>query len=132
MSVCAPCQKTKPIPKCVVNLLIGGIAFIDTVVTVYFKDISTGKLTGIITEVGGDGSVFLENLDCGFMPDHSYEVWVTFAGNNIEDRLTLTISDDYYPTIGREHECLAVRFIDAVDCAGEQIDFTTYTIEIAE
>lgn len=131
MSVCSPCQKTKQVPKCVESLLIGNIGIAETDVTVYFKNISTGRLMTFPAESTIDGDVSIVDT-CGFMPDQSYEMWITQAGYNIDDRLPITVVNDFYPVIGSVYECFAVRFVDPINCDDEIQEFTTYTIEIAE
>lgn len=130
MSVCAPCQKTQLIPKCAEVIIVGDIALNNIDVSIYIKDNSTGKLILIPETSDATGIVSFDN-DCGLMPDHSYELWVTLDGDNIEDQLEITAINDSYPVIGDTFYCAALRFTDVVDCGGDQQIYATYTIETA-
>mgnify|MGYP001389405015 CR=1 FL=1 len=130
MSVCTPCQRTSLIPKCAQRIKIGNIALDNTEVSIYIKDISTGKTTQIQELSDGNGDVSFDN-DCGFMPSHSYELSITLLDDNIDDPLEITMTNDDYPVIGDTYTCLALRFINIQDCDGNQVEFANYTIETA-
>lgn len=128
MSICVPCQKTSLIPRCSQVITIGNIGLINNDVNIFIKDISTEKLLLIAETSDSNGDVSFTN-DCGFMPFHSYELWITLAEDNIQDNLEITMINDSYPVIGDSYYCLALRFTDVKDCNGEQVEFPYYTIE---
>lgn len=128
MSICEPCQKTSLIPLCSQVITVGNISLGNQDVNVFIKDITTGKITLIPETSDSFGDVSFSN-DCGFMPLHSYELWITLADDNIEDKLEITMINESYPVIGDVYKCLSLRFTNVKDCNGEQVEFPYYTLE---
>lgn len=128
MSVCSPCQKLQPIPKCAESLIVGNVGLIDTDVSVYINDLTTDKLTKIDTVTDFEGNVIFDN--CGLMPNHSYELWVTLLDDNIEDKLDIEVINETYPVPADSYSCLSFRVLDVVDCTGAQWSPISFTVEL--
>ncbi len=111
MSVCDPCLKTELVPKCLTNLIIGTISSLNTAVFVYIRDLTTGKLLRFSEVSSGAGQVTVTGLDTepDFMPDHSYEMWITLqTAISIEDRETITVTSSLGDVTGT---CFQIRFV---------------------
>lgn len=108
MTVCNPCLTTDIIPVCVTSLVVGSISSLNTDVFVYVKDITTSKVVRFEETTDGAGLITITGLDTepDFMPNHSYELWVTLAtATSIDDREDITV-----PNAGTTTECIALCF----------------------
>lgn len=106
MSVCNPCNKTKPVLACTSTLTVGTLStYPNTSVHVYLKNHTTGGYIEryVVTTTAG-GSVQIALTSNQIMPDHNYELWVTLAtATNTDERLAITID-------GENHTCLQPKF----------------------
>ena len=120
MSVCNPCLQTDTIPTCLTDLVIGTITDTTTDVFIYFKDHTTNKTIRFEETSDGAGLVTVTGLDTqpDFMPNHSYEVWITLAiAVSIEEKEDITV-----PNAATSTECIALDF----EYTGE--DYASITI----
>lgn len=113
MTICAPATQTRCIPSCTSNLNIGTLEGLDTApVNVYIKNLTTGRLTLINLEVSVDGEVIIEDLaEYGFSENHVHQLWITEQNENIDEKLTFTVSDD--GGSGTETQLAQLCFIDS-------------------
>lgn len=104
MAVCNPCIKTKTLPNCIAQLVIGTVSLINQSVKVYIQDLATGGLvilsgttdgTGILTVDFPESNIFFDN--------HPYELWVTDIGADIGAFEPITIG-------GNTSEIVCLRF----------------------
>src|SRR6186713_2813322 len=94
MSVCNPCIKTKTLPNCLGELVVGTIGLVSQSVKVYIQDLATGALTILQGTADSDGLVTLTLPESpAFFDTHPYELWITEAGAGIGDFQTITIED---------------------------------------
>jgi len=108
MSVCNPCLETDFVPVCITSLVIGTITSLTTAVFIYFKDTATKKVIRFEETSSGAGLVTVTGLDTSpdFMPNHSYEVWITLASATSADaREDITVPGSVPTT-----ECIAINF----------------------
>jgi hypothetical protein len=108
MSVCNPCLETDTLPVCVTSLIVGTISSLTKDVHIYVKDITTGKVVRFEETSDGAGLVTITGLgtEPDFMPDHSYELWITLAdATSIEDKEDITV-----PNAAETTECIALNF----------------------
>jgi len=99
MSVCNPSIKAQPIPNCVVDLVVGTITSLNTSVNVYVKNIVLQK-TEILT--GGSDGAGLVTVDVESLykaPEHAYELWITLAGDSLNERQDITIGAETEDTV---------------------------------
>lgn len=123
---CLICQRTKPIPICNANLIIGNIGLNNTAVYIYVQDLSTGATHRQSATSSGAGLVTLSMaLPVGFYsPDHTYELWITLqSATNILDRKDITIGVEV-------NNCLNPIFQNIVDANNINISYTTQTIAL--
>lgn len=121
MTVCNPCLITDTIPVCVNSLVVGTISSLTTDVFIYIKDITTDVVVRFEEQTNGAGLITITGLDTqpDFMPDHSYELWVTLeSATSIDDREDITV-----PNAANTTECIALCF----EYTGEI--YTTITIK---
>lgn len=104
MSVCNPCTYTKPIAKCLTNLVIGTIPQVNTHVKVYIVNKTLDRTIEYSTISAVDGKVTIPVTPQRFSEDHSYEIRITTA-----DAIGVNESQDI--TIGDEMaDCVQLRF----------------------
>ena len=126
MSLCTPCIPTFDVPTCTTNLTIGTVTVNDTDVLVYIKDLTVdGHPQQFDITTGGSGEVVIDLSQAPeFMPDHSYEVWVTLASaTSIEDGLDITVQSE-------TENCVQLRFVYVTDEAKNNIAFTDQTLKL--
>ena len=105
------------------EIIIGKIADFNAAMIVYLKDITTGLVSPFQTTSSGDGTVSIDTTDNMFAENHSYEAWITFANEGIEDKEDITIGDDTCTTI-------ELNFQD-VNLAAETFPYSSITVEAA-
>ena len=104
MSVCNPCLSTKPIARCVTNLIIGNIEQLSTSIKVYITNMTTGRRVEYSVTSGADGKVTVPITPQQFSEDHSYILHITTTDSiGINETQTITIGE-------LATECLALRF----------------------
>lgn len=120
MSVCNPCLETDTLPVCIDSLIVGTISSLTTAVFIFVKDITTGKIVRFEETSDGAGLVTITGLDTepDFMPNHSYELWITLAlATSIEAKEDITV-----PNAAASTECISLNF----EYTGEE--YTSITI----
>ena len=104
MTVCNPCTNTKPIARCITNLVIGIIPQINTPVKVYITNITTGRIIEYATTSAADGTVTIAITPQSFSEDHAYEIHITTAdATGINEKQDITIGEEVA-------ECVNIRF----------------------
>lgn len=122
MSVCNPCIKTKTLPNCLSQLVIGTIALISQSVKVYIQDIATGALMVLDGTSDGDGLVTVEFEDSKyFFENHPYELWITDIGADIGAFETITFD-------GASSNTVCMRFHSVKGEDGDIVAYLTQTI----
>lgn len=121
MSICNPCIKAKPIPKCTQEIEIGTISDIDTAVSVYIWDVSSSLIQRVDATSDGDGLITVDISEVSLLASHAYEIWVTEAGANYKEKLSLTIGTSASETI-----CLRVEEVKGTD--GEMELYASQTL----
>lgn len=88
-NICDPCQEFSQIPICFSSMFIGTLD-INQAYYFYLKDLTTGRVSRspFTTNAIGDGVVTLAEQP---LIGHSYEFWVTFAGNSMNSRVEITL-----------------------------------------
>ena len=126
MSVCVPCNKTELLPVCIDTINIGTITDFDTDIFIYVRDntVPGGREIQKEETSGSAGEVSLDSKLFKFMPDHSYELWVTLRdATSKEDRETIDIG-------GTDITCLTIHFEYVKDESGVNITFTAQNIKL--
>lgn len=121
MSICDPCLRAKPLPNCIQELTIGTLSLLNSNVSVYIQDVTTGQITLLSGTTNGAGELSVDISGKKFMDTHSYDLWVTDSGADFEDRLDITIGSSVNNTV-----CL--RFESVVSVEGESEMFVSQTI----
>jgi hypothetical protein len=96
MSICSDCHHTKPVARCVTNLIIGTISSLATAVKVFIADKTTeDRIIEYSLTTSAAGLITIPITPQRFSEDHSYEVWVTLTtADNINVRQNITIGTD--------------------------------------
>lgn len=93
MSVCNPCIKTKVLPNCLTQLVVGIVALVSQTVKVYIQDLATGGLTILDGTTDNTGLLTVEFPEPNiFFDNHPYELWVTDIGAGVADFAPITIN----------------------------------------
>lgn len=124
MTICAPALRTKCVPICTADLIIGTIENTDTELYVYIKDLTTGRTEILNAESDSDGLVILDISAYTFSDNHSYEMWITLSYANVYDKIDVTIGDEVTDT-------LAPCFVDIESPSGAYV-FGSQTLEVLE
>ena len=104
MSICSDCIHSKPIARCITNLIVGTISSLNTAVYVYVRDITTDRDIRYSLTSSAAGLITIPITPQRFSEDHSYEIWVTLAtAAGVENKQNITIG-------GEVSNCVAVRF----------------------
>lgn len=104
MSVCTKCTKSKPIARCITNLIVGTISSFNTNVYVYILDLTTERIIRYSVTSSAAGLITVPITPQRFSEDHSYEIWTTLttaAGVNV--KLNITVGADVA-------DCVALQF----------------------
>ena len=126
MSVCNPCLSTKPIARCVTNLIIGTIEQLSTAIKVYITNVTTGRIIEYAVTSGADGKVKLPITPQQFSEDHSYTIHITSADSiGINETQTITIGE-------LAAECLALRFHTIWKNDNTIATYTNQTLSLSE
>lgn len=99
MSVCNPCLKAKALPNCTQELAIGTISEINSSVTVYIQDITTGQIMLLPATSDGDGLVTVDISEKKFFDNHAYELWITDSGADYKDKMDITVGSTIKDTV---------------------------------
>jgi len=125
MSVCNPCIKTKTLPNCLAELVIGTVALVSQSVKVYIQDIATGGLTILQGTADIDGLVTLTLPESpAFFDTHPYELWITETGAGIGDFQSITID-------GASSDIVCIRFTSVRGEDGSVESYLTQTLAAA-
>jgi len=104
MSVCSDCTHTRPIARCITNLIIGTVAQVSTALFVYIKDLTTDREIRYAVTSSAAGLVTLPITPQKFSEDHSYELRITRAdAANINENIAVVID-------GESNTCASLRF----------------------
>ncbi len=122
--ICNPCTKINPIPCCLDILTIGTISDIDIDVNVYIKNITTNRILILPGHADHDGLVTVGVIDEQFASNQSYEIWVTKASEDMNNRLNLTIGESSSIT------CLAATYLKVKTEEDEIDNQATFTITL--
>lgn len=124
MSVCNPCTQVKNIATCTQSIVLGTITITDDTVRVYFKNISTGLIFSLDAPSDISGNVTVDTSDIEFIENTPFEVWITEAGADPNEKQDITIGATTSQTI-------CVRFDAIKNEAGEASIFATQTFSEA-
>lgn len=119
---CTNCDQIKPIPTCVLELVIGTIAGANKNIVVMVEDITQNRLSAIKMMSDGSGSIKMDTSKMIFMENHSYKFEVVEPA----DGSTIPVTID-----GTAHDCLSARFVRLLDGDGDLETTTTHTISMA-
>lgn len=104
MSVCTDCIKSKPVARCLTNLIVGTISSLNTAVYVYIIDLTTEREIRYSVTSSAAGLITVPITPQRFSEDHSYEIRVTLiTAANVDMRQNITVS-------GEIADCVALRF----------------------
>jgi len=125
MPVCNPCIKTKTLPNCLTELVIGTIGLVSQSVKVYIQDIATGGLTILqgVADINGLVTLTLPESP-SFADTHPYELWITETGAGIGDFESITID-------GTASEIVCLRFTTIRGDDGSVEAYLTQTLAAA-
>lgn len=105
MSVCNACTPTKPIARCITNLIIGKVEQVSTAVKVYITNITLDKVIEYSVNSTGDGTVTIPITPQRFSEDHSYEIHITTADAiGVNEKQSITIGEAVA-------DCVQLRFV---------------------
>lgn len=96
---CVDCLRTKVVPACTDELVIGTIQEVAPI-NIFVKNLTTGYIYIQQTDsisLSGYGSVILDmnNPDKSFYnPNSSYEIWITLQDDPEKERLSIAIGDE--------------------------------------
>jgi hypothetical protein len=123
MSVCNPCTATEPIANCITDLVVGKISSLSTAVYVFLHNITLDKIVRFSTTSSSTGIITIQRGSQVFMPDHSYEIWITLATatNPNGTKELIQIGSNYY-------SCLSVRFTKVYDTNNTSISYLSQTL----
>ena len=118
---CENCPKTKQVPECLLELVVGKIS--DTIKEVYvvFDDITSNRTTAYPAQSDSGGLIKLDTSDIVFMENHSYVL--TVVSNPGAEQYDIEIG-------GTSYECLGVRFKRFEEAGGDTMTTVTHTIEM--
>lgn len=120
MSICNPCIRTKSIPKCTQQIVLGTIAP-DTDVSVYVWDVTSSLIQMIDAASDNVGLLMVDISQISLLSSHAYEVWATTAGGNYKDKLDILVGASTGDTI-----CLRVEEVKGAD--GEMELYSNQTL----
>ena len=123
MTICIPSLKTKCIPLCLTDLIIGAIGIKNKAVHVYIKDLTTGRTEMFPSLSEADGYVVIDISAATFSDNHTYELWITLATANINDKQNITVDASTDTT-------LSLCFED-VEFAGAMYHYSNQSLEVA-
>lgn len=104
MSICSDCIHSKPIARCITNLIVGTISSLNTAVYVYIKDLTTDRDIRYSVTSSAAGLITVPITPQRFSEDHSYEIHVTLTtAAGVENKQNITIG-------GEVSDCVSVRF----------------------
>lgn len=126
--ICSPALKTKTIPTCTQELVVGTIADVSSALVVAIKDITTERLEIIQGESDGDGLVTIDISGYHFAPNHAYELWIFLAGSNLNDKKLITVEGGDCDS--QDSELIGLSFTDTYENTEEQFVVTSQTLEI--
>jgi hypothetical protein len=121
---CSTCQQVEPAPCCSTTLVIGTIADASVSVSVYFKNITTNRLLILPGTSDGSGLVSVDVSDEQFATNQSFEIWVTLATGNMNDKKDITVNTT-------TADCLAAQFYRVNNESDVVVNSSTFTISIA-
>lgn len=88
MSLCSTCFNAEDLPTCTDEITFGTIDTESETVTVYIKNLATGRVNQYVGDVDEFGIVTITTVE---LPKSlTFELWVTEDGQSINDRLTIT------------------------------------------
>jgi hypothetical protein len=119
MSTCNQCYQAEIVPVCVSELVFGTIETESETVTVYLKNVATGRINQFVGDVDESGYVTLSGINLS--NNLAYEIWVTEDGVNIYDRLPITND-----TV--EYDCIYF----TAKRISEDVEFLSYDLMISE
>lgn len=105
---CTQCKEVLPIPECAEAVLIGSITDFDTVVYIFVKNLSTGRIVQQESTSDDEGFVTLNTSDPDpsfYSESHFYELSITKQSDhfNVLQEITVEGSEDAYT-------CLLLQF----------------------
>ncbi len=122
MPVCNPCIKTKAVPNCLAQLVIGTTALTSQQVKVYIQDLATNGLLILTGTADMDGLITLELPDPSpFFDTHPYELWVTDLGAGIGAYESISIN-------GSTSDIICLRFQSVRGDDGSVESYLTQTL----
>ena len=119
MSVCTACFESDIVPVCTIEFVFGTIQTDSETVTVYLKNVATGRINQFVGDVDESGYVTLTSvaLNNGI----GYELWATEDGENINNRLTITHA-------AVDYDCISF----TAKRISDNVEFLTYDLMITE
>lgn len=122
---CLQCTSTDPIPTCTTTLRIGTITSFATAIFIFVNNLTTGKnyrqnsvVSGAAGEVNLDMSEPTPNF---YNKDSAYEVFVTLASNDIDQKETITVGTD-------TDTCYSLNFTDIYDEDDDKVVYALHTL----
>lgn len=104
MSICSDCVNSKPVARCVTNLIVGTISSLNTSVYVYIRSVTTDRDIRYTVTSSAAGLITVPITPQRFSEDHAYEIWVTLTtAAGVENKQNITIG-------GEIADCVSVRF----------------------
>lgn len=122
MAVCSTCTPTKPIARCITNLIVGKIEQISTAVRVYIYNVTLDKTIEYSVTSSGDGTVTVPITPQRFSEDHAYEISITTADSiGISEKQTINVGETYA-------DCVKLRFVTIWESDNTIATFTNQTL----
>ena len=88
MSLCSTCFNADELPICTDEITFGTIETESETVTVYIKNLATGRINEYVGDVDEFGTVTLTTVE---LPKSlTFELWCTEDGQSINERLPIT------------------------------------------
>lgn len=131
MPGCVDCQPTNLIPTCTTALVLGTIPDLTTAVFIYVRNLTTGNTHRQSVTSDGAGLVTMDTTDpvpSFYSPNMTYEVWITLATGDLEDRLDITVGT---VTITGDDACLNLNFEIIANASNDPITYATQNVEFA-
>lgn len=124
MSVCTDCIKSKPIARCLTNLVVGTISSLNTAVYVYITDLTTERTIRYSVTSSAAGLITVPITPQRFSEDHSYEIHVTLTtAAGVDNKQNITVS-------GEVSDCVAVRFETIWDNNNDIATYASQTLSV--
>ena len=126
---CSACTSVKPIASCLTTMIIGdaGGGYPNTLIYVYIRNVTTGKNIRLSSTTSGAGIIQPNVSTISFLPNQSYEIWVTLqTAASVTDYLPFKIDGDPDNT----YSCISLRFFSVSGPDNLTLPFLTQTISL--